>query len=100
MKTEALLGTAQEADSEYESDSDDEEGGKLAKPVFVAKSDRDTIVDRERLLLEEQQRWEAEKKRKEERKVRYHSRFKQCFFSKLDTLFSRCSDPVNIIFDI
>lgn len=54
-------------DSEYETDSDEEEEGRLVKPVFVAKSDRETIAERERLEMEEQLKREAEQARKETR---------------------------------
>jgi hypothetical protein len=59
----------QDEDSEYESGSSDDEEGRLAKPVFVAKSNRDTIVERERLEREEEMRLQADQTRKEQRKV-------------------------------
>jgi microfibrillar-associated protein 1 len=45
-----------ETDSEYETDSDESSGGggprKLFKPVFVRKSERDTIEEREKMQAE------------------------------------------------
>ncbi|KAJ6295167.1 hypothetical protein OIU76_023133 [Salix suchowensis] len=44
-----------EEESEYETDSDEEMAGMaMVKPVFVPKSERDTIAERERLEAEEQ----------------------------------------------
>ncbi|KAJ6291862.1 hypothetical protein OIU76_023871 [Salix suchowensis] len=45
----------EEEESEYETDSDEEMAGMaMVKPVFVPKSERDTIAERERLEAEEQ----------------------------------------------
>lgn len=63
---------SEESESEYETDSDDEEdvgGISLVKPVFVPKSERDTIAERERLEAEELALEEAVRRRLEERKV-------------------------------
>lgn len=58
-----------EEDSEYETDSEDEPTGiAMVKPVFVPKSERDTIAERERLEAEERALEEAVKRRMEERK--------------------------------
>ena len=60
----------EEEESEYETDSEDElTGPALVKPVFVPKSERDTIAERERLEAEEQALEELLKRRLEERKV-------------------------------
>ena len=59
----------QESESEYETGSSDDEDG-LAKPVFVPKSDRDTVREREQLELEEMAAAEADKQRAAARKVR------------------------------
>lgn len=60
----------EEEESEYETDSEDElTGPALVKPVFVPKSERDTIVERERLEAEERALEELLKKRLQERKV-------------------------------
>uniref|UniRef100_A0A7N0U775 Micro-fibrillar-associated protein 1 C-terminal domain-containing protein n=1 Tax=Kalanchoe fedtschenkoi TaxID=63787 RepID=A0A7N0U775_KALFE len=60
----------EESESEYETDSDDEATGiAMVKPVFVPKSERDTIAERERLEAEERALEEMVKKRKEERKL-------------------------------
>ncbi|KAL8539478.1 hypothetical protein ACS0TY_001190 [Phlomoides rotata] len=60
----------EEEESEYETDSEEEMTGAIAmaKPVFVPKSERDTIAERERLEAEEKALEEAVKKRMEERK--------------------------------
>ncbi|GAB4836240.1 hypothetical protein Ancab_001155 [Ancistrocladus abbreviatus] len=57
--------------SEYETDSEDEDMRTIAmvKPVFVPKSERDTIAERERLEAEERALEEAVKRRMEERKA-------------------------------
>ena len=56
--------------SEYETDSEDEFSGAAAmvKPVFVPKSERDTVAERERIEAEEEALEEAKRKRAEERK--------------------------------
>ncbi|KAL7219590.1 hypothetical protein ACSBR2_012613 [Camellia fascicularis] len=60
----------EEEESEYETDSEDElTGPALVKPVFVPKSERDTIAERERLEAEERALEELVKKRLEERRV-------------------------------
>ncbi|XP_073123401.1 uncharacterized protein [Henckelia pumila] len=59
----------EEEESEYETDSEEEMMGiAMVKPVFVPKSERDTIAERERLEAEERALEEAVKKRIEERK--------------------------------
>ncbi|XP_057954364.1 uncharacterized protein LOC131148580 [Malania oleifera] len=59
----------EESESEYESDSEEEQTGiAMVKPVFVPKSERDTIAERERLEAEEQALEELMKRRVEERK--------------------------------
>uniref|UniRef100_A0A7N0TEY9 Micro-fibrillar-associated protein 1 C-terminal domain-containing protein n=1 Tax=Kalanchoe fedtschenkoi TaxID=63787 RepID=A0A7N0TEY9_KALFE len=60
----------EESESEYETDSDEEATGiAMVKPVFVPKSERDTIAERERLEAEERALEDMVKKRKEERKL-------------------------------
>ncbi|KAK7836479.1 uncharacterized protein LOC111995148 [Quercus suber] len=60
----------EEEESEYETDSEEEHMGiAMVKPVFVPKSERDTIAERERLEAEERALEESKKKRLEERKV-------------------------------
>ncbi|PIN01260.1 Microfibrillar-associated protein MFAP1 [Handroanthus impetiginosus] len=59
----------EEEESEYETDSEEETMGvAMVKPVFVPKSERDTIAERERLEAEERALEEAIKRRMEERK--------------------------------
>ncbi|CAA0836666.1 microfibrillar-associated protein-related [Striga hermonthica] len=59
----------EEEESEYETDSDEEMPGiAMVKPVFVPKSERDTIAERERLKAEEKALEEAVQKRLEERR--------------------------------
>jgi microfibrillar-associated protein 1 len=61
---------ADEEESEYETDSEDEQMGMaMVKPVFIPKSQRDTIAERERLEEEERQLEELVKKRMEARKI-------------------------------
>uniref|UniRef100_A0A1D1ZGE0 Microfibrillar-associated protein 1 n=2 Tax=Anthurium amnicola TaxID=1678845 RepID=A0A1D1ZGE0_9ARAE len=60
----------EEEESEYETDSDEEQMGiAMVKPVFVPKSERDTIAERERLEEEERALEEADRRRLEDRKV-------------------------------
>ncbi|KAG5224279.1 microfibrillar-associated protein [Salix suchowensis] len=60
----------EEEESEYETDSDEEMAGMaMVKPVFVPKSERDTIAERERLEAEEQALEEKVRRKLEERKV-------------------------------
>lgn len=60
----------EEEESEYETDSEEEQTGiAMVKPVFVPKSERDTIAERERLEAEERALEELMKKRMEARKV-------------------------------
>ncbi|GAB2273013.1 hypothetical protein Dimus_007825 [Dionaea muscipula] len=61
----------EEEESEYETDSDEDEmtGIAMVKPVFVPKSERDTIAERERLEAEERALEEAVRRRMDERKV-------------------------------
>jgi microfibrillar-associated protein 1 len=57
-------------ESEYETDSEDEQTGMaMVKPVFIPKSQRDTIAERERLEEEERQLEELVKKKLEARKI-------------------------------
>ncbi|KAK3135241.1 hypothetical protein QOZ80_5BG0416520 [Eleusine coracana subsp. coracana] len=57
-------------ESEYETDSEDEQMGiAMVKPVFIPKSQRDTIAERERLEEEERQLEELVKKRLAARKI-------------------------------
>lgn len=59
----------EEEESEYETDSEEELTGiALVKPVFVPKSERDTVAERERIEAEEQALEELKKKKLEERK--------------------------------
>lgn len=55
-------------DDSYASGSSDEER-RLAKPVFVTKGDRETVMEKEKAELEEAQLKEDEQKRKESRQV-------------------------------
>ncbi|GAU39508.1 hypothetical protein TSUD_68720 [Trifolium subterraneum] len=60
----------EEEESEYETDSDEEYTGvAMVKPVFVPKSERDTIAERERLEAEEEALEEGRKRRLEERRI-------------------------------
>ncbi|KAJ6795059.1 microfibrillar-associated protein 1-like [Iris pallida] len=60
----------EEEESEYETDSEEEQTGiAMVKPVFIPKSQRDTIAERERLEEEERKLEQLVKKRLEERKV-------------------------------
>nr|CAD1819748.1 unnamed protein product [Ananas comosus var. bracteatus] len=60
----------EEEESEYETDSEEEQlGPALVKPVFVPRSQRDTIAERERVEEEERRFEERVKRRLEERKV-------------------------------
>ncbi|KAJ8763139.1 hypothetical protein K2173_025524 [Erythroxylum novogranatense] len=60
----------EEEESEYETDSEEETTGiAMVKPVFVPKSERDTIAERERLEAEELALEEKLRKKLEERKV-------------------------------
>lgn len=60
----------EEDESEFETDSDEEYTGvAMVKPVFVPKSERDTIAERERLEAEEEALEEAKKRRLEERRI-------------------------------
>ncbi|GJN34292.1 hypothetical protein PR202_gb22941 [Eleusine coracana subsp. coracana] len=60
-----------EEETEYETDSEEDEAVCIAvvKPVFVQKSQRDTIAERELILEEKRMLEELVKKRMEERKV-------------------------------
>lgn len=59
-----------EEESEYETDSEDEQMGMaMVKPVFILKSQRDTIAEREWLEEEDRQLEELVKKRMEARKI-------------------------------
>ncbi|KAJ7976438.1 microfibrillar-associated protein 1 [Quillaja saponaria] len=61
---------SEEEESEYETDSEEEHTGiAMVKPVFVPKSERETIAERERLIAEEEALEQAKKRRLEERKV-------------------------------
>ncbi|WCJ43562.1 microfibrillar-associated protein-related [Euphorbia peplus] len=60
----------EEEESEYETDSEEETMGMaMVKPIFVPKSERDTIAERERLEAEEQALEEKARRKLEERKV-------------------------------
>jgi microfibrillar-associated protein 1 len=60
----------EEEESEYETDSEEEMTGMaMVKPVFVPKSERDTIAERERLEAEERALEDKVRKKLEERKV-------------------------------
>jgi hypothetical protein len=52
----------QGSDTEYTEESSDDEG-RLAKPVFVTKAARETIIEKEKAALEELAAKEEEKKR-------------------------------------
>lgn len=60
----------EDEESEYETDSEEEFGGiAMIKPVFVPKSERDTIAEREKLEAEEEAMKDSLKKKLEERKI-------------------------------
>lgn len=60
----------EDEESEYETDSEEEFGGMaMIKPVFVPKSERDTIAEREKLEAEEEAMKTSLKKKLEERKI-------------------------------
>ncbi|GKC70372.1 microfibrillar-associated protein 1-like protein [Tanacetum coccineum] len=60
----------EEEESEYETDSEDDQMGMaMVKPVFVPKSERDTIAEREKIEEEERAVEELVKRRVQERKV-------------------------------
>ncbi|OZJ02460.1 hypothetical protein BZG36_04109 [Bifiguratus adelaidae] len=64
----------EEESSEYETDSEEEEQEiKLVKPVFISKSQRDTVKTREKLEAEEAAKEEARKKQLEERRLQSHN---------------------------
>ena len=69
----------QDAES-YASGSSDEER-RLAKPVFVTKGDRETVLEKEKAELEEAQLKEDEQKRKESRQVRSDCDDSRLYFS-------------------
>lgn len=70
IEEEEEVEEEEEEDSEYETDSEEEQLGiAMVKPVFIPKSQRDTIVERERIEEEERRLEELVKKRLEERKV-------------------------------
>ncbi|KAL2547153.1 microfibrillar-associated protein 1-like [Forsythia ovata] len=63
---EAKVEEVESSLSEYKTDSEEELTGiAMVKPVFVLKSERDTIAERERLKPEERALEEAVKKRME-----------------------------------
>jgi microfibrillar-associated protein 1 len=67
---EPLEEEEESEESEYETDSEDEQMGiAMVKPVFIPKSQRDTIAERERLEEEERQLEELVKKRLQTRKM-------------------------------
>jgi microfibrillar-associated protein 1 len=67
---EPLEEEEESEESEYETDSEDEQMGiAMVKPVFIPKSQRDTIAERERLEEEERQLEELVKKRLQVRKM-------------------------------
>ncbi|GKA48535.1 microfibrillar-associated protein 1-like protein [Tanacetum coccineum] len=60
----------EEEESEYETNSEDDQMGMaMVKPVFVPKSERDTIAEREKIEEEERAVEELVKRRVQERKV-------------------------------
>lgn len=62
---------AEDEELEYETDSEEDEVMcvPVVKPVFVHKSQRDTIAEKERIMEEKRQLEELQKKRMDERKV-------------------------------
>ncbi|KAI9159993.1 hypothetical protein LWI28_004066 [Acer negundo] len=67
---EAVEEEEEEEESEYETDSEEEQTDiAMLKPVFVPKSERETIAERERLEAEERFLEQLEKMKLEERKV-------------------------------
>ncbi|KAL0921027.1 hypothetical protein M5K25_008055 [Dendrobium thyrsiflorum] len=70
VEEEEEIEEEEEEESEYETDSEEEQMGiAMVKPVFIPKSQRDTIAERERLEEEERRLEELAKRRLEERKV-------------------------------
>lgn len=57
-------------ESEDDVGSSDEDDHRMAKPVFVLRADRETVLEKERAELEAIQLKEAEQKRLESRAVR------------------------------
>jgi hypothetical protein len=57
-------------ESEEDVGSSDEDDHRMAKPVFVLKADRETVLEKERAELEAMQLKEAEQQRLENRVVR------------------------------
>ncbi|OMO82401.1 hypothetical protein COLO4_23028 [Corchorus olitorius] len=68
---EETAALSEEEEAEYETDSEEEEnvGIPMVKTVYVPKSERDTIAEREGLEAEERALEEAEKRKLERRKV-------------------------------
>jgi hypothetical protein len=60
-------------ESEDDGGSSDDEDQRMAKPVFVLKADRETVLEKERAELEAMQLKEADQKRVENRVVRVQS---------------------------
>lgn len=70
QEEDELVEDEESEESEYETDSEDEQlGMAMVKPVFIPKSQRDTVAERERLEEEERQLEELVKKRLEARKI-------------------------------
>ena len=57
-------------ESEDDVGSSDDDELRMAKPVFVLKADRETVLEKERAELEAMQLKESEQKRLESRVVR------------------------------
>lgn len=62
-----VAGLQDESEDDIGSSDDDEQ--RMAKPVFVLKADRETVLEKERAELEAMQLKEAEQKRLEDRVV-------------------------------
>lgn len=70
LEEEEVEEQEQEDSSEYETDSEEEGPGRaMLKPVFVPKQERETIVEREKIMEEMERDQESAKTRLEERKV-------------------------------
>ncbi|KAG0487540.1 hypothetical protein HPP92_009635 [Vanilla planifolia] len=70
VEEEEEIEEEEEEESEYETDSEEEQMGiAMVKPVFIPKSQRDTIAERERLEEEERRLEEMVKRRLDERKA-------------------------------
>jgi hypothetical protein len=82
-----MVESLQGSDTEYSQASSDEGGGRLAKPVFVTKAARETIIEKEKAALEELAAKEEDKKRAAARVVSC------CLLSSVLSLVQPCFPP-------